>query len=523
MSLSTFEPDNCQSSSCQPALTEKQTANLPVDLYRAEQVRELDRCAIEEHGIAGIRLMKQAGRATFQALLKQWPQVEHITVLCGSGNNAGDGYIIAGLAAQKRIPIDVFYVADPEELTGDARTAYEFACREGAIAQPYAEGQRLDGVLVDALLGTGLKGDVRGTYVNAINTINQSGLPVVSVDIPSGLCADTGARLGVAVKADLTVSFIGLKQGLLTGSGRGCCGALLFDDLGVPDAVFESQAANAQRLDLAELLTLLPERNEDTHKGDFGHAMIIGGELGYAGAAALAGEACSRVGAGLTSVATRPEHIAALVARRPELMAVGVNSGQSLEPLLERPSVLVVGPGLGQTPWSEQLLQQAAKTELPMVLDADALNMLAEGRLLAGVKRDNWVLTPHPGEAARLLGVTSADIQADRFNAVQALQQKFGGAVILKGSGSLVMGADGQVTIAVVGNPGMASGGMGDVLSGIVGGLLAQGLSVDEAAKLGACLHGAAADMAVEEEGQRGLLAADLMPYVRTLLNSLGE
>ncbi|GAA5314970.1 MAG: NAD(P)H-hydrate dehydratase [Candidatus Pelagadaptatus aseana] len=518
MSLSTFE-----FAAAEPRTGDSLASALPQDLYRAEQVRELDRCAIEDHGVAGIRLMKQAGRATFEALLQRWSDVEHITVLCGSGNNSGDGYIIAGLAAQKRIPVDVFYVADPEGLQGDARTAYQFACREGAIAQPFAEGQRLDGVLVDALLGTGLSGEVRGDYVSAINAINHSGLPVVAVDIPSGLCADTGARLGVAVKADLTVSFIGLKQGLLTGSGRGCCGQLLFDDLGVPEAVYEPQQPAAQRLNLAELLEHLPERNEDSHKGDFGHAMIIGGELGYAGAAAMAGEACARVGAGLTSVATRPEHIPALVARRPELMAIGVTSGQSLEPLLERPSVLVVGPGLGKTPWSEQLLQQAAQTGLPMVLDADALNLLAEGRLLAGVKRDNWVLTPHPGEAARLLGVSTAEIQADRFQAATALQQKFGGAVVLKGSGSLVVGEDGRIAVAAVGNPGMASGGMGDVLSGIIGGLLAQGLTPEVAARLGVCLHGVAADMAAEEEGQQGLLAADLMPYVRTLLNSVGE
>lgn len=509
MTFSTFEP----------ASGNFQAMALPGDLYRAEQVRELDRCAIEDHGVPGIQLMKRAGRAAFQTLLQYWPEVEHITVLCGAGNNAGDGYIIAALAAQKRIPVDVFFVADPERLQGDARTAYEFACREGVIVQPYAKGQRLDGVLVDALLGTGLRGEVRGDYVDAIESINRSQLPVLAVDIPSGLCADTGAILGSAVKADTTVTFIGMKQGLLTGSGQHCAGQIIFDDLEVPSDVYEAQQPSAQRLKVSELLEALPERDEDAHKGSFGHVMVIGGELGYAGAAAMAGEAVARMGAGLTSVATRPEHVAAIVCRRPELMVMGVTSGQSLEPLLERPSVLVLGPGLGQTPWSEQMLQQGAQTGLPMVLDADALNLLAEGRLLSGEVRDNWVLTPHPGEAARLLGVTTAEVQQDRFAAVTALQNKFGGTVVLKGSGTLIASTDGNLSLTTDGNPGMASGGMGDILSGIIGGLLAQGMSAAQAAQLGVCLHGAAADMAVEEEGMHGLLATDLLPYLRVLLN----
>lgn len=496
-----------------------QAMALPGDLYRAEQVRELDRCAIEDHAIPGIQLMKRAGRAAFQTLLQYWPEVEHITVLCGAGNNAGDGYIIAALAAQKRIPVDVFFVAEPDSLQGDARKAYEFACREGVIIQPYAKGQRLDGVLVDALLGTGLSGEVRGDYVSAIDSINRSQLPVIAVDIPSGLCADTGAVLGTAVKADITVSFIGLKQGLLTGSGQHCAGQIIFDDLEVPAEVYARQQPAAQRLKVSELLEVLPERNEDAHKGSFGHVMVIGGELGYAGAAAMAGEAAARMGAGLISVATRPEHVAPIVARRPELMVMGVTSGQSLEPLLERPSVLVLGPGLGQTPWSEQMLQQGAKTGLPMVLDADALNLLAQGRLLSGEVRDNWILTPHPGEAARLLGISTAEVQRDRFAAAAAVQQKFGGTVVLKGSGTIIAAADGSVSLTTDGNPGMASGGMGDVLSGIIGGLLAQGVAPAQAAQLGVCLHGAAADMAVAEEGMHGLLAADLLPYVRVLLN----
>jgi len=340
------------------------------------------------------------------------------------------------------------------------------------------------------------------------------------VDIPSGLCADTGQALGEAVKAQMTVSFIGLKQGLLTARGPAVTGELLFADLQVPEAVYHSQQANADRLELLSLLEQLPDRDGDAHKGDFGHVMVIGGDIGFAGAAAMAGEASARMGAGLTSVATRPEHVAAIIARRPELMVVGVPSGQALEPLLEKPSVLVLGPGLGQEPWSEQMLQKAAASDIPMVLDADGLNLLAEGRVLKHSKRDNWILTPHPGEAARLLGCTVADVQQDRFASAKALQQKFGGTVLLKGAGTVIAAADGSLSVANVGNPGMASGGMGDVLSGVIGGLLAQGLEPCLATKLAVCLHGTAADLAAAEDGQRGLLATDLLPYLRHLLNS---
>ncbi len=505
------------------AAPQTSTTDLPTDLYVAEQVRQLDRCAIEDHGVAGIYLMKRAGRAAFDALLERWSEPEAVTVIAGTGNNGGDGYVVAALAAQRRIPVTVYYVAEPEKLQGDARAAYEFARREGVIMQPFSECKSLSasqGVVVDAMLGTGLKGEVREPYAQAIRLINASGLPVVALDLPSGLCADTGRSLGETVKAQLTVTFIGVKQGLLTGRGPAMTGELRFADLNVPLDIYKTQTATTQRLRLADLLERLPERDQDAHKGSFGHVMVIGGDHGYAGAALMAAEAAARLGSGLTSVATQPEHVSAMIARRPELMVMGVPSGQALEPLLERPTVLVMGPGLGQTPWSEQMLQQAAKTGLPMIIDADALNLLAAGRVLPNAKRDNWILTPHPGEAARLLDCTTEEVQADRFAAVAKLQERFGGTVILKGAGTLVATA-GQVSLANVGNPGMATGGMGDVLSGVLGALLAQGLDAMTSAQLGVCLHGDAADLAVQDDGVRGLLPTDLLPYLRQLLNGV--
>ncbi|WP_111642789.1 NAD(P)H-hydrate dehydratase [Marinimicrobium alkaliphilum] len=486
-------------------------------LYTADQVRALDQAAIAA-GIPAIHLMKRAGRAAFEQLLKRFGSPSELTVYCGAGNNAGDGYVIAALAAQRRLSVRIVQVGDPARLSAEARQAYEFACQEQVPMAPLGAAPT-QGAIVDALLGTGLKGPVRDDYVPAIEQINASGLPVLAVDIPSGLNADTGCVEGVAVKAGVTVTFIGLKQGLLTGRGPALCGELVLRDLSVPDSIYAQVPASLEGLALGELLAALPERAADAHKGDFGHVMIIGGDTGYGGAALIAAEAAARSGAGLVSIATRPEHVPAMLVRCPEVMACGVTSGQELEPWLARPTVLVIGPGLGRSPWSEQMLQQAANSGLPMVVDADALNLLAEGRVVPGVpKRDNWVLTPHPGEAARLLGQGTADVQADRIKAVSALQARFGGAVILKGVGSLVA-AGGTTGLVTDGNPGMASGGMGDLLSGLLGGLMAQGLSVTDAARLGAVLHASAADLAAAETGQRSLLATDLLPYVCQLLS----
>ncbi len=500
-------------------ITAQDSASPPTALYTAEQVRALDKAAIDG-GIPGAQLMKRAGRAAFAALLQRFPDPGHITVYCGSGNNAGDGYVVAGLAAQRRLPVSVVQVGDPGKLRADARRAWEFAVQEGVPMAPLDDSAPQPGVLVDGLLGTGLKGAVAGDYQRAIEQINASGQPVLALDIPSGLQADTGAVAEVAVQARVTVTFIGCKRGLLTGRGPALTGELVFTDLQVPADCYQGVTAAVERLSLADCLAALPPRAADAHKGDFGHVMVIGGDTGYGGAALMAAEAAARTGAGLVSVATRPEHIPAILARRPEVMACGVTSGQELEPWLARPGVLVVGPGLGTSPWSEQMLQQAVKTGLPLILDADALNILAAGRVVAaGTRRDSWLLTPHPGEAARLLGCRTAEVQADRFAAVAALQQRYGGGVILKGAGSLVAAGDGSLGLVGDGNPGMASGGMGDVLSGVLGALLAQGLALPAAARLGACLHAVAADRAAGRHGQRSLLATDLLPELGGLLD----
>lgn len=492
-------------------------------LYTAAQTRALDRCAIEDHGTPGIVLMKRAGAAAYGELRRRWPTARSLTVLCGAGNNGGDGYIVAALARQQGLDSRALYLAEPRTLTGDAARAWQFARDAGVPIAPWSAAQDIVAdVLVDALLGTGLTRPVAGDHAAAIAMLNGATAPVLAIDIPSGLDADTGAELGIAVRAAVTVTFIGRKLGLWTGRGPVCAGEVVFASLDVPPEIYRQLPPAGEVLDLAVLRCTLPPRERDAHKGRFGHVMVIGGDRGFGGAALMAAEAAARSGAGLISVATHPSHASGFLTRCPELMVKGVPSGQELEPLLAAPNVLVVGPGLGQTPWSEQMLQQALATDLPMVLDADALNLLASGRFGDEYGARRWVLTPHPGEAARLLGLDNSQIQADRPRACRLLHQRFGGAVLLKGAGTVIAGTDGPLGVCPYGNPGMASGGMGDVLAGIIGALMAQGLEPAAAARLGACLHGCAADLAAETHGEVGLLATDLPGLVRGLLNGRG-
>lgn len=486
-------------------------------LYTASQTRVLDRRAIEGEGIPGPILMARAAAAAWDTLLAQWPAPERVQVLCGTGNNGGDGYLLAELAHKRGFAVTVFQLGNAGRIGGDALKAREQALASGVTVVAYTPGcLEPRGVVVDAVLGTGLGGEVRPAQRGVIEALNALGVPVLAVDIPSGLCADTGRVLGAAVRADVTVTFIAAKRGLFTGAGQDCAGRVVLATLDVPERVYAAEPPTCRRPALEPLLDCLPRRPASAHKGLYGRVLVAGGDTGMGGATALAAEAALRCGAGLVSAATRREHVPAILARNPEVMARGIASGQELTPLLESADVLALGPGLGQSPWSEQVFQAGCRFGGATVVDADALNLLARGVGGAVPSRDNRVLTPHPGEAARLLGCQGSEVQADRFAAARALQQRWGGVIVLKGNGSLV--CDGEhLLLCDYGNPGMASGGMGDVLSGVIAALLAQGLAPVEAAALGTCLHGAAADRAAAD-GQRGLLASDLMTAMRGLL-----
>ena len=482
----------------------------PLSLHDAAQVRALD-ARLMAAGTPGAVLMQRAAQAAWRALRRRWPQVRKLCVLAGPGNNAGDGYLLAVLARRAGWDVQVYSLADPARLRDAAAQAYAEACAQGVQVQPWHAEAVLDGLLVDAMLGTGLAGELREPYASAVARINASGLPCLALDIPSGLCADTGRLWGAAVRADLTVTFIALKLGLFTGAGPDQVGELCFADLQADAALCAAAPAMAQRL-TAGNLQRLPARPRTAHKGGCGRLLVVGGERGYGGAALLAAQSGLRGGAGMVSLATREEHVAGALARCPELMVRGLLSSGQLLALLPGHDVLVVGPGLGQGAWGRSLLTAAAQFEGAQVWDADALNLLAAGRVQI---RAGAVLTPHPGEAARLLGCSLAEVQDDRPAAALRLAQRYQAVVVLKGAGSLV--TDGHtLCLCEHGHPAMAGPGLGDVLAGLIGALLAQGLAALPASELAVWLHARAG----ERLGQagRGLLASELVGVIRELL-----
>ena len=486
---------------------------LPTQLYDAVAVRALDQAAIAAEERGALTLMIRAGEAALRTLQSRWPGIERVSVVCGAGNNAGDGYVLARLAHAAGIAVGVIQIGDPDKLGREARVCFDALREVGIIPRSDFSAIDVAEVVVDAIFGIGLAREIEGRFAAAIGRINGATAPVLSIDIPSGINATTGWRMGVAVRATATLTLIGVKQGLLTADAPEHAGDIVFDDIGVPAAIYDGVAPSAMLLDMRYVKDRLRPRSRTAHKGDHGHVLIIGGAPGYAGAIRLAGEAAVRVGAGLVSVATHPDVAANVNALRPELMAHAVSRPRDLDALLAVADVVAIGPGLGQSDWAMALFGAVLDRRLPIIVDADALNLLAH----EPVHRDDWVLTPHPGEAARLLGTTTGAIHEDRFVAAAKLRDRYGGSIVLKGAGSIIVD-QALPGILRCGNPGMASGGMGDVLTGIIAGFVAQGFTPARAARIGACVHATAADRAAVD-GERGLLASDLMSHLRALVN----
>jgi len=488
--------------------------NLPANIYSVAAVRETDRTTIEDHGVPGYTLMTRAGEAAVREARERYPNACRWQVICGAGNNGGDGYVVARLAALQGIALSVLTLVEPGQLSGDAATAHSDFTAEGGTVLPF-EGE-LDAkadLLFDGILGSGLEREVSGRFAEAVAGINAHPAPVVALDIPSGVHGDSGQVLGCAVNAALTVTFVGLKSGLFLGEAPDYCGAIRFAGLDIPASYRDGIAPAFRRVDDAMLREALPRRPRSAHKGNHGHVLIIGGGEGMPGAVRLAGEAALRGGAGLVSIATHPSHAAVLVASRPELMPHAIADIADLEPLLDRADVIAFGPGLGQSEWARELYARIDADARPAVWDADALNLLAEAPDAAA----NRVITPHPGEAARLLGRSTSDVQSDRPGALAQLGERYGGIAILKGAGSLVSGTD-VPWLCAAGNPGMGTPGMGDVLTGLIAALLAQGLEPQLAAAVGVEAHARAADLAARG-GERGLIASDVLAELRAVLN----
>ncbi len=484
-------------------------------VYQVAQIRDIEQRAQQRFALSSDVLMQRAGKKAAEGLLWRWPDAKRIAVFCGTGNNGGDGYVVAHLLQGRGLHVVIYQVGDPKKLNQAALRAFETCRAAGVTLQRYDHQVSLESidVVVDAIVGIGLQGDVQGETLDAIEKINQSSVPVYALDIPSGIDANTGRVLGMAIRATATLTFIGLKLGLITGDGVAYTGELAVEDLQLPAELFAAVEHAADTLALAHFSYYLKPRPKNWHKGNAGRVLVVGGEVGYSGAAKMAAEAALRVGAGLVQVATRPECAAGMNIACPELMCHGVESKTDMKALFDKTDVVIVGPGLGRSAWGMMLWKLVLQSELPMVVDADGLNILAE----APHTSDHWVLTPHPGEAARLLGKSADAIQADRLAAVQELHKRYGGVTVLKGPGTFVLG-HAIPWVCTAGNPGMATAGMGDILSGVIGGLMAQGIPKAIAAKLGVCLHATAGDIAAEH-GQRGMMATDLLPVLRTLVN----
>jgi hydroxyethylthiazole kinase-like uncharacterized protein yjeF len=493
--------------------------NRPTAIYSAAQVRALDAWEIEQRQVPSFTLMTRAAESAFRILRARWPQVRSISVVCGGGNNGGDGYVLARLALAAGLHAKVFAV-QVDRLTGDARRAWTEWQAAGGTTQPLA-GDSLAGseLIVDALLGTGLKGAPRADCLAAIHVINAARCPVMALDVPSGIDADSGAVQGAAVRADITVTFVGLKTGLYLGSGPQYAGVVLLEDLGVVAPAQPQFTPVLRRIDESELAATLPARARDSHKGSHGRVLIVGGGAGMPGALRMAGEAALRVGAGLVTVAGLPENLGPVISARPELIYLPVAGATDLDRAVGAADVVAVGPGLGTDSWAQSVWRRiTAERDKPVILDADALNLLADSptRLPA-----HWILTPHPGEAGRLLGSDASTVQASRLDAARDLHARYGAIVVLKGAGTLVAsGAEGATELAICdrGNPGMGTPGMGDVLTGVIAGLRAQLRDSLHAARIGVLVHALAGDSAAQG-GQRGLIAGDVVRELRGWVN----
>lgn len=490
-------------------------AKLPLGIYNEAQNRALDRYAIDELQVPSFTLMARAGEAGLNALRSCWPGTERIVVLCGPGNNGGDGYVLARAAIEQRLNVKVVALTDPSALQGDAQRAWMEFRAAGGVAIDWSD-DALEGadVIVDAIFGIGLHREIVGVIATCIDAVNASSAHVLSLDVPSGLASDNGRILGCAVHAERTIAFLGLKLGFYLADGPNCTGIIMCDLLDVPASACDFIAPVAIRIDEASLAKALPRRRRTTHKGQQGHVLVIGGGEGMAGAVRLSGEAALRTGSGLVTIATRPGNVAAITAGRPELICRGIDNATQLAPLIERADVIAIGPGLGQDDWSRMLWSGLEGAGKPTVVDADALNLLAQMPRIAS----QWILTPHPGEAARLLGISAADIQRDRLASAVQISSRYGGVVVLKGAGTLVIAPGALPHICDRGNPGMASPGMGDVLTGVIAGILAQGSECAEAARAGVLVHAMAGDMAANR-GERGILASDLFNYLPACIN----
>ncbi len=499
-------------------------------LVTAAEMRELDRRTIEEMGVPSLVLMENAGRTTYEILRREFPELEGpVAVVAGRGNNGGDGFVVARYLANAGFFVMVFLLDAKAQVKGDARVNLEILERmkvdvvevlgESDLSPVVHHLSRAD-LIVDALLGTGLNAPVKGLMAALIQRLHHLRPPILAVDIPSGLSADTGEPLGAAVEADVTVTYGFPKIGQILPSGRGHVGSLWVVDIGISPAL--AQDLKVELAEAEEMGWLLPPRPLDSHKGTYGHLVVLAGAKGKTGAATLTAEGALRAGAGLVTAACpaslndilEVKLTEAMTLPLPEVPGVRVFGRHALEPLLEfmaGKTALALGPGMGTHPETQELVGQVVRRlPQPLVIDADGVNCLSRDPQCLREAAGPRLITPHPGELARFLGISTQEIQARRLEVARQVAAEYQVYVVLKGAQTVVAAPDGRASLNSTGNPALASGGAGDVLTGLIGGYLAQGLTPWDAARLGVYLHGLAADFLIQKSGRQGLIAGDL-------------
>jgi hydroxyethylthiazole kinase-like uncharacterized protein yjeF len=507
----------------------------------AEAMRAAERLAMENFGVPGLTLMEAAGRNCAEVILSEFGREmgRMAVVIAGKGNNGGDGYVIARYLGERGWKVRVFVLARQEEIGGDAKTNLDILAKDMVTFCPtpgdlasHTDLFRNADIFVDALFGIGLRSEITGVHADAIRVINNSPGRVVAVDIPSGVDSSTGKILGIAVHADLTVTFAFAKAGHILYPGAEYAGCLKIVEIGLPEEVVNS-TEGFEFLDLTAVRPLVRRRERNSHKGDYGHCLILAGSTGKTGAASLAANSAVRTGSGLVTLAVPASLNPVMEAKTTEAMTLpledfgnGWLSGDlsvRVESSIEGKDSVAVGPGIGRNPDTALLVRRLVESvEIPMVVDADGLNAVSEDvSVLLRKKSGDVILTPHPGEMSRLSGVSIVDIETDRIAAATRFAEKFGVYLILKGARTVIVAPDGRVAINGSGNPGMASGGMGDVLTGIVVSLLGQRYPAFDACILGVFLHGLAADLVAEEKGETGISATDVQERLPWALKKL--
>ncbi len=507
----------------------------------AEEMQELDRKAIETYRIPGMILMENAGKGAAEAISHRFPDIQKkkVAIIAGKGNNGGDGFVIARYLLNQGVAVRVYLLTDPKGLRGDAETNYSiFQRMKGEVisvasSKDYVKVkkdlEKFD-ILVDGIFGTGLDAEVRGYYREVIDHLNTLQRPIVAIDIPSGLNANTGKPLGTAIRASLTVTFGLPKVGHLIPPGLDYVGEVKVIDIGLPRRLVEEEKISTYLLEKKEIRRWLSvPRNPDTHKGDYGHLLVIAGSVGKTGAAAMACQAALRMGAGLVTLAIPKSLNGILEMKLTEVMTeplpetpkqtLSLRGLSAILRLCENKRAVIIGPGIGTYKETQSLVVKLVKAlDLPIILDADGLTALATQPKILPTANHSLILTPHPGEMARLIRSQVKEVLEDRMELSRNFSQSFHVHLVLKGHPTLISTPKGEVFINPTGNPGMASGGTGDVLTGMIGGLVCQGFEILPSVQIAVYLHGMAGDEGAQEKGEKSLIATDIIEKIPALL-----